>query len=356
MPKCVVCAGLLEAATLTLPAMRNGRFCDTLVFETHHKASKMGAKGAKSGRGGLGGESHSVGVWGKQWCWRVMLLGISWGGGLSLPPILRDLRDPRKGKEHLPHPLWQNFTKLLPIPRQKPQFSDIKWKMNGDWFPTSLTAALNLTDDQQISPAMLGMIQYNYNTLFPDEKIELADILWVRRAEQMRNEKSSRTRIVHVGDDIRITWAQNEAYATVEDILLIRIQQKDSSSSSSSLSSLSSPFLDYLWLCPYWYEHPRAANRTNRRARMHPIRKTVMLERPVISESRSSPPVACEDIIMQVAVVHSCVRGDEGLPDDRCQVKKFCTKHKAELSECKEGCTDASASHRADWHNKTNMR
>ena len=80
-----------------------------------------------------------------------------------------------------------------------------------------------------------------------------------------------------------------------------------------------------------------------------------MLERHGISESHLSSPIACEDIITQVAIVQSCLRDNEDQPENQCSVKKFCTEHKAELDECMDGCTSDSSSYRADWHNKTNV-
>ncbi len=76
-----------------------------------------------------------------------------------------------------------------------------------------------------------------------------------------------------------------------------------------------------------------------------------MLERKPIEDDRASPPLACEDIDCQVAIVHSCMRDPEGLRHQQCMVKHMCQAHSVELSSCSSGCTEHSQSYSKDDHN-----
>ena len=70
-----------------------------------------------------------------------------------------------------------------------------------------------------------------------------------------------------------------------------------------------------------------------------------MLERPIIPISYLSAPIACEDIITQVVVVHSCVR------NKKISLKSNVRSRSAELADCVDGGTSGSPSYRKDWHN-----
>ena len=324
-------SGMLEAVTLMLTAMRNGRFTDTLVYETHHKGSKAASKGAKSGRGGRCGEESSVKCWRRRWCMNVMLLGMSWGrdGQHSMTQTLRDLRDPRQGKQHLPHPVWLKLCKLMPVPRGAPTLGDIKWNLNGSWYPTSLGKPLDLADITQITPEILGWFKHAHDLAVPRAPLDLEDITSIRRVKIIKSACGSRTFIVHVGDDIALTHNGSMSWCTIEDLLLVTAQSES-----------------YLWIFPNWYDHPRkyvhGKNLRQATPRLERTRRTQLLERVPLADARAQAPVPCEDILHQVLIVHNCIRQPVGLQTKQCKTRTYCTNHKAVVPGWHEGCTSKS--------------
>ena len=329
--------GLLELATKTLPAFRNGRFVDTSKFETHHKPMKQTCKGARSGKGGRGGEHNSI-----KWCLRKialrhMLLGLSWGehGEFALSPALLALRDTRKGKEHLPFPLWLSSTKLLPLPKRVLQANEIDWWHQGNiaWVPRSLGKLRRPADDDQaITPHQFDYIIKSHNIYYPKQKISLSDIEAGCRVHSVGSSAGHRTLLVRENDDIEIQFDEDPAWCTVNFLFGVVVQHKG-----------------YLWLSPVWYDHPKPL-RGRRKPKNHPVTGAVMLEKCPAGEGRMSPPVPCQDIVQQVIIKHSCVRAP--LTGATCAVRAVCRLHDA--PDCRVvGCMKGS--YRKECHNRRNI-
>ena len=202
----------------------------------------------------------------------MVVLGLRWGEERQhiLSPALRDLRDTRKGKEHLPHPLLLAGTKLLPITKQSLGEKDMDWCHIGDWYPLSME---KLTQPlQSISQNELKSIITAHNVYYDDE-ITPSDINSACRILSLENSSSHRTFYIHVGDDVEVTYDNHNvpAWCTIKCMFGVVIGQKG--------------YL-YLWLEPAWYDHPKGQSGRGRKPKEHKTRLTTVLQRTVPDKDR----------------------------------------------------------------------
>ena len=94
-----------------MPALRNGAYAKTDLFEKHHGPNKGLCKGSKSGKGGTGGEGNAMKWSTRRLCIQFMMQGLTWGrnGEHTLSLQLTQLRNPKPGLIHRPHPVLESL-------------------------------------------------------------------------------------------------------------------------------------------------------------------------------------------------------------------------------------------------------
>jgi hypothetical protein len=254
---------------------------------------------------------------------------------------LNDLRDTRKGKTHLPHPLWSRLTKLMPMRKRDPQLDDVDWWSDPEakWSPRSLGKLFYPGKDISSLRQLCGVTEQQFDNVIKTHNIyhsqatiTAEDVQYVACVNSVHHSADGRSLIVRAGDDVKIIYDEKDAWCLVQFIIAIVVERKG-----------------YVYVQPRWYDHPR---KTRRKPMKHKIRKTQLLEGASVEEGKISPFVPCKDVVGQVLVVHSCERTGTKC----CSVADFCKEHNHK--DCEDGfCTlrGQSGYYRKVHHHEGNM-
>jgi hypothetical protein len=315
--------GWLEAVLRTLPAMVNLRLCNTDAFEAHHKWAVALLKGVRQA------ETFASKLYERRDTLQLVLHGTCWGshGQHKLSDNILSLRDPRKGKSHLPHPLIVRLTNLLPQPVVEPLRSEFVG--GGGWVPKRLRAFTQRQLPVHVVKGLkIGFNEY-YSLDFTDND---DDIATYSMTQTMIDMDSARFRRLCVGDDVACMFNGVIEYATIEHLLVVTWQGTS-----------------YFWMYPLWYERMLTGQGAQRVDR---LRLTKIVERKVHDLDHVFVPVPVRITQTQVMILHHCIRENAhfnplpSLTAFVCKVKSACHTHKDalcnELSCCDKTLWDIS--------------
>ena len=216
---------LLELVLHTLPALRNAIWADCRPLESHHQVAKSTMAGRRGGRGGDSGEAAALLWYTRGLCVRLLVGGMVWhtaeGSMLEMHPDLRNVRDFREGREHLPHPIVSAMTNLTP------KQHTLLIPDSGGWVPGVLgkkqaIASMDLSLRSHISAASL---RDGVETVFAQDGTVLpwADCTdaYYCQCDTLVGEKDGRQPMVRVGDDIACTYDGKPAWFTLRRMLVV---------------------------------------------------------------------------------------------------------------------------------------
>lgn len=272
-----------------------------------------------------------------------MLLGLRWGpsGEYQMSPTLRNLRDPRKGKEHLPHPAFAALTRRLPVMSPAHDVTTrLQWQWCGQWSPVGLREGLPVDLDKDELDWLVYKIVMDRPGTLPQDSDAPNDWERNRKARDIvsnnllvmsavQSTQGVYKKEVRVGDDVRCHYddAFPVSYYTVTKLIGVVIRGFAS-----------------IWIFPNWFDILESRSGV---VATHKIRKTLLLKREHIPAHRVShrAPLAVEDLEDRVCIVHSCQRDPKmGLPADRCTTKLLCRSHEVEK------CTDPACRHKPGFY------
>ena len=355
--------GMLEMVLHTLPAFRNGIFCDTRHFETHHSGPKADGGGNRGGRGGGHGEANSMRWSRRRDCLRTMFYGGTWfsvEGTHTLSPTLAGLRDYRPGLGHTAHPLVQLQTGRIKVVQS---VVSLLWDHDGEeWLPSVSGAwAVSTKDDRK------GVRAWQTWSHCVKGEPEIENRLSVARSERphlcshpnqiarsallgpvqysvakaMHKDVGARRLWVHEGDAVEVELVPGvPAWCRVRRIFVVRHADG----------------LHRMWIVPEWctpLHNPSGDVYTH-----HPLRGTTLIRGLPLSEGNLSQPILASEVRVQVCLTHSCKRKavykKDVLPTvGLCVTRMYCAKHGLVFVEgCAQQCTSGDRTYMQDDHDE----
>ena len=338
---------LLELVLHTLPALRNARWADCRPLESHHQEAKSTMAGRRGGRGGISGEGTALLWYTRRLCVRLLLGGMVWhtaeGSALEMHSDLRNARDFREGRNHLPHPLVSAITNLTP------KQHTLVIADGGGWVPGVLgkKQALSSMDASLRSHIYEASLRDGVEAVFAEDGSVLPNCehAYYQGAQTLVREEDGRQPLVRVGDDVACTYEGKPAWFTLNRMLVVCAHENVR-----------------IWMWPEWWCRVQRAGRDV----SHRERGTALVERASADwrEGEGYADWICLQPTLlhgQVSVVHSCKRDDPRATGHGrrgvgvCKEAVTCAKHEA--THTTRGCPVVGCKlkgQKTDAHDLTN--
>jgi hypothetical protein len=207
-----------------MPILKNGHFCRSESFESHHQQTKQTLTDFRA-QGGSLFEQRTMRQMNIEDALKFTFRGGRWGPDLqyTIGESLLQLKDYAQGKQHLPHPIFSTITHRI-INRNNTNYES-NWIAYG--FSYIDHKNYKIIDERAPNQDEIKQLQFAFAEYYPEHKVSFLPFeikyQWV---SGFIDAISNRRRILRCGDDVSVLFHDNIEYLQVQKCLIVHSGKK----------------------------------------------------------------------------------------------------------------------------------